>query len=382
MSASTDVELFSGAGGLAIGLRAAGFSFCHYYELDSWSCQTLRTNVGEKGTLRGKVHEQDVRKQEWRDEHRSVRLLAAGAPCQAFSIGGKHRADEDERNLFPELLRAVRALMPAAVLVENVKGLRRTGFQPYFDHVIRALASPSISLRPDESWSDHDARIQQHRTSKSFAAEYNVDWRLVNAADYGVPQHRERVFIVAVRADKGTFEFPKPTHSRAALVRARATEAYWESRGIKRKPIPVPEGEPESDDGLKPWVTVRDELDGLWNAADDEERATANHWRIPGARLYTRHTGSALDWPSKTIKAGVHGVPGGENIVVGDNGKHRYYTLREAARIQTFPDDHIFLGSRSRITRQIGNAVPCRLGEAVARPLHALLNGSNGNGSH
>lgn len=129
-------------------------------------------------------------------------------------------------------------------------------------------------------------------------------------------------------------------------------------------------------------MTVRDELNGLWEPAENEERAEANHWRIPGARLYRQHTGSGLDWPSKTIKAGVHGVPGGENIIVADNNKHRYYTLREAARIQTFPDEHVFLGSRSRITRQIGNAVPCRLGEAIARPLHALLNGSNGNGSH
>ncbi len=100
-----------------------------------------------------------------------------------------------------------------------------------------------------------------------------------------------------------------------------------------------------------------------------------NHWRIPGARLYNGHMGSALDMPSKTIKAGVHGVGGGENTVIEDDGAARYYTLRETARIQTFPDEHFFTGARLHVTRQIGNAVPCLLAEALALPLYAMLNG-------
>ena len=98
-----------------------------------------------------------------------------------------------------------------------------------------------------------------------------------------------------------------------------------------------------------------------------------NHWKIPGARAYPGHTGSTLDWPSKTLKAGVHGVPGGENMMVCDNGSLRYYTLREMARIQTFPDGHYFTGARSNVTRQIGNAVPCDLAAAVAAPLRKLF---------
>ena len=94
-----------------------------------------------------------------------------------------------------------------------------------------------------------------------------------------------------------------------------------------------------------------------------------NHWMIPGARSYTGHTGSQLDWPSKTLKAGVHGVPGGENTLLCDDGSLRYYTLREMARIQTFPDCHYFTGARSSVTRQIGNAVPCDLAAAIASPL-------------
>ena len=101
-----------------------------------------------------------------------------------------------------------------------------------------------------------------------------------------------------------------------------------------------------------------------------------NHFVIPGARAYHGHAGSALDWPSKAIKAGVHGVPGGENTVLDAKGRIRYYTLREAARIQTFPDSHTFVGRRIHVTRQIGNAVPVVLAESISRPLLGLLAGS------
>jgi DNA (cytosine-5)-methyltransferase 1 len=89
------------------------------------------------------------------------------------------------------------------------------------------------------------------------------------------------------------------------------------------------------------------------------------HVAIPGARLYKGHTGNALDWPAKTIKAGVHGVPGGEHIVLLDGGGQRYLTVRECARVQTFPDSWTFSGPRSEASRQIGNAVPPMLAHVV-----------------
>jgi DNA (cytosine-5)-methyltransferase 1 len=98
-----------------------------------------------------------------------------------------------------------------------------------------------------------------------------------------------------------------------------------------------------------------------------------NHWLIPGARTYAGHSGSAMDNPAKTVKAGVHGVPGGENAVVEDDGKVRYFTFRELARLQSFPDKHFFGGARIHVTRQIGNAVPPGLARAVAQPLYQLL---------
>ena len=124
------------------------------------------------------------------------------------------------------------------------------------------------------------------------------------------------------------------------------------------------------DDGLLPWVTVRDAISALAVPSDEEYAITRcgavpNHWSIPGAKRYDGHNGSDMDWPSKTIKAGVHGVPGGENTVRAGHA-FRYYTLRESALIQTFPADYAFTGARIHVTRQIGNAVPPLLARTVA----------------
>ena len=98
-----------------------------------------------------------------------------------------------------------------------------------------------------------------------------------------------------------------------------------------------------------------------------------NHVGIPGARSYKGHEGSRYDEPAKTLKAGGHGVPGGENMLLRDDGTVRYFTVRESARLQTFPDTYVFSGSRSEAMRQIGNAVPVVVAELLARKLHALL---------
>jgi DNA (cytosine-5)-methyltransferase 1 len=374
-----DIGLFAGAGGLAVGLRAAGFGPEDLYELDRRACDTLRYNLQSSvATLDGRVIEQDITKVDWRRVNQSARLLAAGAPCQPFSLGGKHLAERDGRNLFPEVLRATRALRPEAVLLENVRGLLRRGFQPYFEYVLRQLECPSVGPRSHELWQHHDERIRRHQCATGYEPEYRVTWRLRDAADYGIPQTRQRVFIVATRADMPPYEFPKPTHSRVALLRDQSSGRYWERHDIPRKNVAANGAgaftlELIEESGCVPWRTVRDALSDLPPAAANEGKAAMNHWTIPGARSYHGHEGSALDLPSKTIKAGVHGVPGGENTVVEDSGRFRYYTLREIARLQTFPDAHFFCGARMHVTRQIGNAVPCDLASAIARPLFESL---------
>jgi DNA (cytosine-5)-methyltransferase 1 len=368
-----DIELFAGGGGMAVGLRQAGFTPANFYESNGECCDTLTKNIlGKNATLLGKVIRGKTEQVDWKPFQGIVRLLAGGAPCQPFSLGGKHHAHRDERNLFPEVLRAVRETKPMAVLLENVRGIVRHSFRFYFEYVLRQLQFPSVAPRQNEKWRDHDDRLK--KLELKDASEYHVVFRLLNAADFGVPQNRLRVFIVATRTDFPTYVFPNKTHSREMLENALHGKEYWERHGIARPSINGKNDQLKLDeDVFLPWVTVRDALAGLPLPASDEADAQMNHWIIPGARSYHGHTGSQMDWIGKTIKAGVHGVPGGENTLIDSSGKLRYFTLRETARIQSFPDKHIFEGARIHVTRQIGNAVPSRLAAAVATPLYTLI---------
>ena len=371
--AYVDIELFAGAGGLAIGLAETGLVPDHLFEVDSFCCDTLVYNSkGHAASIAGEVHRKDVATIQWdRFTTLPVRMLAAGTPCQPFSLAGNHLAERDERNEFPSTLRGIRSLKPACVLIENVHGLKRSSFRPYFEYILRQLQSPSVAPDTCELWQDHDARIKIHQATPGYDPEYRVNWGLVNAADYGVPQTRSRVIIVATRCGLPTVSLPRPTHSMAALIRDQATGVYWEKHGIKPPmSLRAQRGAPgyvrDPNVERAPWRTVRDALNGLANPPPKSENGPTNHWLIPGARLYPNHNGSDIDWPSKTIKAGVHGVPGGENVLRQPTGDFRYYTLREMARLQCFPDEHYFKGPRSRVIKQIGNAVPCQLASAVA----------------
>jgi DNA (cytosine-5)-methyltransferase 1 len=282
------------------------------------------------------------------------------------------------------MIRAVRETQPKAVLVENVKGLLRHSFSSYFEYILLGLRYPELTARPEEPWEQHLKRLEQHHTSgKTKGLEYKTTFRLLNAADYGVPQRRERVFIVAFRSDLAVeWSFPEPTHSKEALAITKwATGEFWERHGISKRKRPKPT---ERDLGVvarsdlftanrKPWLTVRDALVGLSEPTPKGAEAWLNHILIPGARSYHGHTGSPLDEPSKTLKAGDHGVPGGENTIVMENGSIRYLTVREAARMQTFPDEYFFPGAWTESMRQLGNAVPVKLAEKVAGSIHDHL---------
>lgn len=379
ISRVTDVELFAGAGGMALGLARAGVSATHLYERNPLACLTLTTNKSEgPGRQLGDINAVDIREVDWSALPRPVRLLAAGPPCQPFSVAGSHQADGDPRNEFPATLRAVRQLQPVVVLLENVHGLTRQSFRPYLDYILRQLAFPSIGPGPRESWSGHDGRLRSHaRAVGEGNEEYAVRWGVLNAADYGVPQLRTRVVIIATKRGYPVVELPPPTHSRDALIHAQQTGEYWKKHGIAppadyKVPKRAAAQVKDPKHRLLPWRTVREALEGLDppSSSQDDPR---QHWVIPGARLYRGHKGSMMDWPSKTIKAGVHGVAGGENILHLDDESFRYFTLREMARLQGFPDDYLFYGARSRIIGQIGNAVPCKLAEVLGRKVMRLF---------
>jgi DNA (cytosine-5)-methyltransferase 1 len=376
------VELYAGAGGLALGASLTGFKPLAVVEWDKWACDTIRENMTRGYPLVSEwpLHEGDVRDFDWTAIPEDIELLAGGPPCQPFSMGGKHRAHDDARDMFPATVAIVRQLRPKAFIVENVKGLTRSSFANYYQYILLQLEFPEVTRRKHETWYDHLLRLQTERASGQRHGKgltYNVVATLVNAADYGVPQKRERVFMVGFRHDLGVeWSFPEATHSHEALLHAQwVTGQYWDCHRVSKKERPSLAPLLEAKvrrlrDWLlpmesQPWRTVRDALEGL---PDPESRAASqfpDHRFQPGARTYPGHTGSPLDSPAKTLKAGDHGVPGGENMVVKPNGDVRYFTVRESARIQTFPDGYRFHGAWSETMRQLGNAVPVRLAQTV-----------------
>jgi DNA (cytosine-5)-methyltransferase 1 len=317
----------------------------------------------------------DIRDIDYSEFAGSVQFVTGGPPCQPFSLGGRHRGREDTRDMFPEAVRAVRELRPQGFLFENVRGLLRGSFASYFSYIILQLTHPEVSALTGENWKDHLRRLElSHFSFEETGLKYNVVFRQVNAADYGVPQMRHRVVIVGFRSDVETdFCFPAPAYSRGDLLRAKRNGAYWKDHGMSSPPLPENSPRPNGLMGIARWRTVRDALAGLPDPRSGVCGGFANHEFRNGARAYRGHSGSVLDEPSKALKAGVHGVPGGENSLSLDNGALRYYTAREGARIQTFPDEYVFSGSWTENMRQIGNAVPVLLartiGESVTKSL-------------
>jgi len=382
------VELFAGAGGLAIGMANAGFHHTAVLEWDPDACETFRENQRRHAhhIEEWPLHEGDVRTFDYGSLSGNVMVVSGGPPCQPFSMGGKHQGYRDARDMFPEAVRAVRELRPKAFIFENVKGLMRESFSAYFEYIHLQLTYPSLERGHNESWREHRSRLEKHHTGRQKPSEYNVVYRLLNAADYGVPQRRERVFLVGFRSDLGVeWTFPEPCHSESALLRSKwITGEYWERHKVVKRSRPtlgkrhttrVARLREESlrDTARKPWLTVRDAISDLPDPEGGSTDAFANHVFNPGARQYKGHTGSPLDEPAKTLKAGDHGVPGGENMLTRVDGSVRYFTVREAARLQTFPDDYVFPGAWTEAMRQLGNAVPVRLAETVARSVAATL---------
>ncbi len=383
------IELFAGAGGLALATANAGFHHKAVLEWNANACSTLRRNKagGLKQLAQADIVEGDISDVDFRPFQGIVDLVSGGPPCQPFSIGGKHGGMDDRRNMFPHAIRAVKEIAPKAFIFENVKGLLRESFSNYYQYIIHQLTYPELLRRTGEEWMDHASRLEKAITKGSQSGlRYNVIYQLMNAADYGVPQHRHRVLIVGIRSDQEVqFSFPQPTHEQEGLLFDKwVTGEYWDRHKIpKYKCIPAPLNLKNRIAELKAlipgmllpaWKTVRDAISDLPSIAPGTTcEKYPNHFCNPGAKSYPGHTGSPFDEPSKALKAGDHGVPGGENTLRFEDGSVRYFSVRECARIQTFPDDWIFEGSWTESMRQLGNAVPVTMCEVVAKRLWGLL---------
>ena len=385
MPVARSVELFAGAGGMALGMLQAGFEHDQLVELHKAPCEILRTNAERDPALwkSENIRQMDVHR--WLKEHassqlRDIDLVAGGPPCQPFSIGGARAGHADDRNMFPIAIDVVHELRPKTFVFENVPGLLREDFLPYYLYLFDYLTRPSIVPREDEDWTAHHDRIRRARRP----VEYHVRREIIDGADLGIPQTRKRVFIIGIRADIGaadTWQTLEPTHSRAALLHAQwVSGAYWIEHGLR--PPAMPEKFRSQVDrlhrsgeipGEKRWRTTRDAISDLPCPINGVEASgVLNHKGIPGARAYRGHTGGWFEWPAKTLKAGVHGVCGGEGMIRFTDGSIRYLTVRESARIQTFPDDYQLPDLRGVAMRALGNAVAVDIAAAIGRRLLAV----------
>ncbi|MCE7054997.1 DNA (cytosine-5-)-methyltransferase [Algoriphagus sp. AGSA1] len=327
------LELFAGAGGLAIGMEKAGLKCVALNEIDHWAAETLRINRPQ-----WKVIEDDIRKVSFASYKNKIDVVTGGFPCQAFSYAGKKLGLEDARGtLFYEFARVVDEVRPLVCVGENVRGL----------------------LNHDEG--------RTLAGMKSILDEIGykpLDERILKAIFYNVPQKRERLILVGIRKDIDIdFSYPKPYKKIYTLKDAlKAGELY-------------PTDVPESEGSLYP-KSKRDILDkvppgGYWRdlPLDLQMKYMQKSFYLGGGK-----TGMArrISWdePSLTLTCS----PAQKQTERCHPDETRPFTVREYARIQTFPDEWKFAGSVSNQYKQIGNAVPCNLGKEVGYSLVRFLN--------
>ncbi len=329
------VELFAGAGGLAIGMEQAGFDSVLLNEIDKNACATLRKNRPEWNVLEGDISEIDFSK--YKD---TIDILSGGFPCQAFSYAGNKQGFEDTRGtLFFEYARAVKEINPKVIVAENVRGL----------------------LKHD------DGKTLQ--TIKSIIDELGyelVDPRVLKAVFYRVPQKRERLLLIAIRKDLAPgvkFKWPSPYERLMTMKDALKKGDLYDSD------VPLSDGQKYPE--RKSEILEKVPEGGYWrDLPDDLQREYMMKSYFLGGGKTGMARRLAWDEPSLTLTC----APAQKQTERCHPSETRPLTVREYARIQTFPDSWEFCGSTSSQYKQIGNAVPVNLAHAVARSLIRLLN--------
>lgn len=329
------IELFAGGGGLALGMSLAGFHHVLLNEFDTAACKTLKTNKPEWNVIEG-----DVRHIDFTPLRGKVDFLSGGFPCQAFSYAGKGAGFNDTRGtLFFELARAVKEIQPKVFMGENVKGLISHENGRTFETIKNTIAELGYTL---------------------------VEPRVLRAIMYQVPQKRERLILIAIRNDIAQnveFHWPTPYHEVLTLRDALYKSVIYEND------VPVSEGAqyPEK----KKRVLAMVPQGGDWRNLPEEvaKDYMGGSWLLGGGK-----TGMArrlsLDEPSLTLTCS----PCQKQTERCHPLETRPLSVREYARIQTFPDNWVFQGSMSDKYKQIGNAVPVNLAWAVGRSLIRLFN--------
>lgn len=329
----TSVELFAGAGGLALGLEKAGFECQALNEIDHWACETLRKNRPHWN-----VYEGDIKDYSFKNLKGEIDLVTGGFPCQAFSYAGKKLGLEDTRGtLFYEFARSVNEIKPLICIGENVRGLLTHDNGNTLQGMISILDELGYDVLPP---------------------------KVLKAIFHKVPQKRERIFIVGVRKNSGIkFQFPQPQKQtytvkdalkKGALFNTDVIPSHGQSYPARKKEIMklVPPG-------------------GYWR---DLPLSIQKEYMLKSFYLGGGKTGMArrISWdePCLTLTTS----PAQKQTERCHPDETRPFTVNEYARIQTFPDDWEFCGSMNQQYKQIGNAVPVNLAHAMGRQAVKALN--------
>tara|TARA_B110000503_G_scaffold61825_1_gene98049 strand:- start:5814 stop:7058 length:1245 start_codon:yes stop_codon:yes gene_type:complete len=327
------LELFAGAGGLAVGMEKAGIKCVALNEIDKWACKTLRANRPKWNVLEG-----DIKSFDFTKYNNHVDIVTGGFPCQAFSYAGKKLGLQDARGtLFYEFARAVQEVNPLICIGENVKGL--------LSHEKGKTIEGMISILDEIG--------------------YNVvPVKVLKAINYKVPQKRERVILVGVRKDINTkYEYPLPHYKIYNLKDALKKGELYSCN------VPKSEGSkyPEHKKAVLDLVPQK----GYWRnlPLDIQKEYMGKSFYLGGGKTgIARRIG--WDEPSLTLTCS----PAQKQTERCHPEETRPFTVREYARIQTFPDDWEFIGSVSQQYKQIGNAVPCNLGQEIGYSIVKFLN--------
>ena len=355
----TAISLYTGVGGLDFGFEAAGFRTTVGVEFEPVACRTLRRNRPDWKVIERDIHE--VPSEEILDNAKlrpgAADVLVGGPPCQPFSkssywvTGDAARLEDPRADTLTAYLRVLRDTRPRTFLLENVYGLVYKGKDEGLQHLLAGIA----------------------RINRDVGTNYRVCWKLLNAADFGVPQLRERVFLIGSR-DGATFAFPRPTHvpepSTGLFGDAVPYRTAWDAIGD----LPAEPDEPALQVGGK-WgallPSIPEGQNYLWHTSRGGGFSLFG-WRT---RFWSFLLKLAKNRPSWTIQA----QPG---TAVGPfHWNNRKLSSRETCRLQTFPSDVTFDCGRGNVQKMLGNAVPSLLAEVLAHEIRdQLLGGGNGRG--